>query len=86
MNLTRRIKTAEYLDALFHEFTLEEMSSLSYREKERPPEDFYEILLDVVGDDTIIDHRLLLAKVLYLEEGDIDGTTDFNDQESTGWG
>lgn len=75
MTLSRRIKTAKYLDALFHEFTLEEMASCTCPNKELPNDDFYEILLDVVGDDTIIDHRLLLARVLYLEEGDPNGTT-----------
>lgn len=75
MNLTRRIKTAEYLDALFHEFSLEEIASCPCPNKELPNDDFYEILLDVVGDDTIIDHRLLLGRILYLEEGDANGRT-----------
>lgn len=75
MTLSRRIKTAEYLDALFHEFTLEEMASCPCPNINIPNDDFYEILLDVVGDDTIINHRLLLARVLYLEEGEPNGTT-----------
>lgn len=86
MNLSRRMKTAEYLDALFHEFTLEEMSSLHCPNKEQPQEDIYEILLDVVGDDSMIDHRLLLARILYLEEGDRYGSTDQDDRENTSGG
>lgn len=74
MNLSRRIKTAEYLDALFHEFTLEEMATCECLNQEPAKDDFYEILLDVVGDDTIIDHRLLLGRILYLEEGEQYGT------------
>lgn len=83
MNLSRRMKTAEYLDALFHEFTLEEMASFSCPNKEQLQEDIYDILLDVVGDDTIIDHRLLLARIIYLEEGDHNGSANQDDQKNT---
>lgn len=85
MNLSQRIKTAEYLDALFHEFTLEEMAHMTCFHHEALEEDIYDMLMDIVGDDTIIDHRLLLARILYLEEGEEYGFagTDQSDHGNT---